>query len=51
LVEVFCILWGVGGVFFVCFKDVDVVRHPLVGRIVRAYDAQYTQREESEQTA
>jgi len=28
------------------FKDADVVRHPLVGRIVRAYDATYTSREE-----
>jgi phosphate starvation-inducible protein PhoH and related proteins len=51
LVEVLRILQGVEGVSFVRFKDVDVVRHPLVGRIVRAYDAQYTQREESEQTA
>jgi phosphate starvation-inducible PhoH-like protein len=23
------------------FRDVDVVRHPLVGRIVKAYDATY----------
>ena len=27
----------------------DVVRHPLVGRIVRAYDAQYAVHEESEE--
>ena len=29
----------VEGVEFVRFTDADVVRHPLVGRIVRAYDA------------
>ncbi len=23
------------------FRDIDVVRHPLVGRIVKAYDAEY----------
>jgi phosphate starvation-inducible PhoH-like protein len=28
---------GVPGVSFVSFTDADVVRHPLVGRIVRAY--------------
>ena len=32
------ILHGVPGVSFVHFGDADVVRHPLVGRIVRAYD-------------
>jgi phosphate starvation-inducible PhoH-like protein len=32
------ILRGVQGVAFVNFTDADVVRHPLVGRIVRAYD-------------
>lgn len=31
-------LSGVEGVDFVTFSDADVVRHPLVGRIVRAYD-------------
>ena len=31
-------------------KSIDVVRHPLVGRIVRAYDAQYAVHEESEET-
>ncbi|MVA57241.1 PhoH family protein [Agrobacterium vitis] len=45
LVEALDILAGVEGVSFVRFKDVDVVRHPLVGRIVRAYDAQYAQPE------
>jgi phosphate starvation-inducible PhoH-like protein len=32
------ILRGVEGVAFVNFTDADVVRHPLVARIVRAYD-------------
>ena len=32
------ILDGVKGVSFVLFDEHDVVRHPLVGRIVRAYD-------------
>ncbi|WP_119461715.1 PhoH family protein [Rhodospirillaceae bacterium SYSU D60014] len=32
-------LQGVTGVDFVRFTDADVVRHPLVTRIVRAYDA------------
>ena len=30
-------LAGVKGVSFVKFSDADVVRHPLVGSIVRAY--------------
>jgi len=50
LVEALQILNGVDGVSFVRFKDADVVRHPLVGRIVRAYDAQYAVQDESEQT-
>ncbi|MCC7272169.1 MAG: PhoH family protein [Alphaproteobacteria bacterium] len=32
-------LAGVEGIGFVRFTDADVVRHPLVARIVRAYDA------------
>jgi phosphate starvation-inducible PhoH-like protein len=32
------ILSGVDGIAFVNFTDADVVRHPLVTRIVRAYD-------------
>ncbi|ATN32752.1 phosphate starvation-inducible protein PhoH [Rhizobium sp. ACO-34A] len=48
LVEALQILKGVEGVSVVRFKDVDVVRHPLVGRIVKAYDAQYAVHEESE---
>ena len=50
LVEALQILKGVEGVSFVRFKDADVVRHPLVGRIVKAYDAQYAVQDESEQT-
>ncbi|AWK87910.1 PhoH family protein [Azospirillum thermophilum] len=33
------ILRGVEGVRFVHFTDADVVRHPMVARIIRAYDA------------
>ena len=32
------ILEGVEGLAFVDFREDDVIRHPLVGRIVRAYD-------------
>ncbi|HEV7370146.1 PhoH family protein [Arenibaculum sp.] len=38
LKEAMGILQGVEGVSFVQFTEADVVRHPLVGRIVRAYD-------------
>ncbi|MEM9108086.1 MAG: phosphate starvation-inducible protein PhoH, partial [Pseudomonadota bacterium] len=33
-------LKGVEGVVTVRFRDTDVVRHPLVARIVAAYDAE-----------
>jgi len=39
LVEALEILDGVEGVSIVRFRDVDVVRHPMVARIVRAYEA------------
>jgi phosphate starvation-inducible PhoH-like protein len=39
LAEARAILAGVEGVAMVEFTDVDVVRHPLVQRIVKAYDA------------
>lgn len=39
LADALDILEGVEGVRVVRFTDVDVVRHPLVARIVRAYDA------------
>jgi phosphate starvation-inducible PhoH-like protein len=42
LVEALHLLNDVEGISIVRFKDVDVVRHPLVGRIVKAYDATYT---------
>ncbi len=38
------ILQGVDGVRFVHFTDADVVRHPMVARIIRAYDRAETQR-------
>ena len=34
------ILNDVEGVSIVKFRDVDVVRHPMVARIVRAYEAE-----------
>ena len=37
--EAITVLDGVEGIAFVEFSDTDVVRHPLVGRMVRAYDA------------
>src|SRR5499427_209160 len=39
LVEAIDLLRGVEGVAQVRFSDADVVRHPLVARIVRAYDS------------
>lgn len=39
LIEVAEVLKGVEGVAFVYFNDVDVVRHSLVQRIVRAYES------------
>jgi len=41
LVEALQLLNGVEGISIIRFKDIDVVRHPLVGRIVRAYDSTY----------
>jgi len=38
LVEALKILDGVSGIVTVRFNDADVVRHPLVAEIVRAYD-------------
>jgi phosphate starvation-inducible PhoH-like protein len=38
LVQVIDILRGAEGIGFVFFEDVDVVRHTLVQRIVRAYE-------------
>jgi phosphate starvation-inducible PhoH-like protein len=38
LVQAARILQGIEGIDFVCFRDDDVIRHPLVGRIVHAYE-------------
>ena len=48
LVEALQILNGVEGVSVVRFKDTDVVRHPMVARIVRAYESQTTVQDEGE---
>ncbi len=50
LVEALQILKGVEGVSVIRFKDADVVRHPLVARIVRAYDSQTAVHDESERS-
>ncbi|THV17233.1 PhoH family protein [Rhizobium rhizophilum] len=50
LVEALQVLKGVEGVSVIRFKDTDIVRHPLVGRIVQAYDAKYKVQDESEQS-
>ena len=39
LINALDILWGIEGISMVRFTDTDVMRHPLVGRIVRAYEA------------
>ena len=39
LLEVQKVLRGVDGIAFCSFSEVDVVRHPLVQEVVRAYDA------------
>lgn len=38
LVQAMEVLHGVEGIAMVHFTEADVIRHPLVGRIVRAYD-------------
>jgi phosphate starvation-inducible PhoH-like protein len=38
LVQAMEVLRGVQGVEFIDFTEADVIRHPLVGRIVAAYD-------------
>ncbi len=48
LVEALQILHDVEGVAVTRFKDADVVRHPMVARIVRAYEAQTAVPDESE---
>ena len=39
LADAIDVLQGVKGITYIRFTDVDVVRHPLVTRVVRAYDA------------
>ncbi len=39
LIEIQSVLRGVPGIAFVYFDEKDVVRHPLVSAIIRAYDA------------
>jgi phosphate starvation-inducible PhoH-like protein len=39
------VLEGVDGIRFIRFTEADVVRHALVSRIVRAYDARDKQAE------
>ena len=38
LVEVLEILQGIEGISFVNFDEGDVVRHPLVQQVIRAYE-------------
>jgi len=45
LVEAINLLEGVEGIKFCHFEDVDVVRHNLVQRIIRAYEGKSQQRE------
>ena len=49
LVEAERVISGVEGISFVHFNDRDVVRHPLVQRIVRAYEAYSLQTVEKQQ--
>jgi phosphate starvation-inducible PhoH-like protein len=46
LVDAINVLEGVEGIKFCHFEDSDVVRHALVQRIVRAYDATKPQQQE-----
>ena len=41
LIEAVRILEAVPGVGVMRFSDIDVVRHDMVGRIIRAYEAYY----------
>ena len=45
LVEAINLLQGVEGIHFCHFEDVDVVRHSLVQRIIRAYEGKSQQQE------
>ena len=51
LIEVQKVLRGVEGISFCPFSEVDVVRHPLVQEVVRAYDAYEAERRSREAPA
>jgi phosphate starvation-inducible PhoH-like protein len=44
LTEAVALLSGIDGIAFRYFTEVDVVRHPLVQEIIKAYDAKATER-------
>jgi phosphate starvation-inducible PhoH-like protein len=48
LVEARDILNAIEGIHFSYFTEVDVVRHPLVQEIIKAYDAQARRKNASE---
>lgn len=48
LIEVREVLAGIEGIHFSYFTEVDVVRHPLVQEIIRAYDVQARKKNSSE---
>jgi phosphate starvation-inducible protein PhoH and related proteins len=50
LIEARNVISGVEGISFIHFNDKDVVRHPLVQRIVRAYEAYNAQNMAGQQT-
>jgi len=41
------VLYGIEGIDFMYLSDADVVRHPLVQRIVKAYEEKNSERERS----
>jgi phosphate starvation-inducible PhoH-like protein len=43
------LLGGVEGIGLCTFTDVDVVRHPLVARVVRAYEARDAARQSAQE--
>jgi phosphate starvation-inducible PhoH-like protein len=51
LMEVQKVLRGVDGIAFCSFSEIDVVRHPLVQEVVRAYDAFDTERKAASEKA
>jgi phosphate starvation-inducible protein PhoH and related proteins len=50
LVEARNVISGVEGIAFIHFNDRDVVRHPLVQRIVRAYESYSAQNQARQQS-